>query len=150
MPQVQGVVAAPLLEGERCDPEPVGSARGCRFTPDELATLAGDLDDNEAAEAIGRTVEAVRTARKRYGYRDATGLSVAQREQRLEDLEWFVATGECAAGAAERLGIAPLALEKWCRNNALDLWHQLRARDPLPLDPVQAAKVAEARRKVHA
>ena len=69
--------------------------------------------------------------------------------QRREDLEWFVETGETAEGAARRLGISDLALEKWCRNNALDLWHRLRARDPLPLDPVQAQKVAEARGKVN-
>ena len=69
--------------------------------------------------------------------------------ERLEDLAWLADTGENAVGAARRLGVSHAALDRWCRRHCFDLWQQLRARDPKPLDQMAAATV-EARRKVDA
>lgn len=49
---------------------------------------------------------------------------------RLEDVRWFVETGENAEGAAARLGIKVDALEKWCSRHARDEWVVLLARNP--------------------
>lgn len=38
---------------------------------------------------------------------------------RLEDLRWMISTGECLAGAAERLDVAPDALVRWCERRGL-------------------------------
>ena len=56
-----------------------------------------------------------------------------QREQRLDDLAWFVATGENAEGAARRLGMSREYLAKWARVNCPNLWATLTARDPAPI-----------------
>lgn len=52
-------------------------------------------------------------------------------DARLEDLRWFIATGETATGAARRLETTTGALEKWCRvHGHADLWRQLMDREP--------------------
>ena len=56
--------------------------------------------------------------------------NAARRAARLEDLTWMAETGESASGAAHRLGLNRDALEKWCANNATDLWRQLMANEP--------------------
>lgn len=49
-------------------------------------------------------------------------------QERAEDLEWFVETGETLEGAAERLGITVVAIEAWCRKNSrMDLLQALTA-----------------------
>lgn len=116
----------------------------------ERATLArDDLTDQQVADTIGRTLAAVQTARRRYGLTKAPPVKrddlVAQR---IEDLEWFVATGESAQGAARRLGVSHDSLDRWCRRHAWELWQQLRTRDPMPLDQMAAATTEERRRKV--
>ena len=117
------------------------------FNEADLAILANsEIDDRRAAEMIGRTLDSIRTARRRYGYRDAQPRDEMVAE-RLEDLAWLADTGENAVGAARRLGVSHDALDRWCRRHCFDLWQQLRARDPKPLDQMAAATV-EARRKV--
>lgn len=62
-------------------------------------------------------------------------------DARAEDLEWMAATGESTAGAAKRLGITSVALERWCcRVGRYDLWTKLREHDPhMPMDYQAAA-----------
>lgn len=55
------------------------------------------------------------------------------------------ANGESAAGAARRLGMSRAAFEKWARRHVPHLWHSLRLRDPIPIDPLSAQRVAEQR-----
>ena len=66
-----------------------------------------------------------------------------QRQDRLDDLAWMYVGGECAAGAAQRLGIQEKHLDKWARRHCPNLWRRLMARNPIPIDKVQAEKVAE-------
>lgn len=50
---------------------------------------------------------------------------------RLDDLAWMAATGECASGAAARLGTTTDALEQWCKRHGLTPeWQRLNAREP--------------------
>ena len=129
---------------------PVARRTNRRLLTDADIAILADLGigDHKAAEMIGRTVEAVRTARRRHGFRDAQPRDEMVAE-RLEDLAWLADTGENAVGAARRLGVSHDALDRWCRRHCFDLWQQLRARDPKPLDQMAAATV-EARRKVDA
>lgn len=54
----------------------------------------------------------------------------AAREQFLEDVEWMAETGECATGAARRLGMKREALEKRLkRADRSDLYRTLAARE---------------------
>lgn len=48
---------------------------------------------------------------------------------RLEDLRFMDAAGECATGAANRLGMTFKALEKWLTRHDHALWRRLRERD---------------------
>jgi hypothetical protein len=61
----------------------------------------------------------------------AAGWNKETIRKRLEDLQWMADTGECAEGAAERLGITRNALERWCERHAVEEWHRLARRDPL-------------------
>lgn len=56
---------------------------------------------------------------------------------RAEDVAFLAATGESAVGAAERLGITYMALEKWCQQNMLHEWRTLVARNPAGVDRTQ-------------
>ncbi len=129
---------------------PVARRTNRRLLTDADIAILADLEigDHQAAEMIGRTVESVRTARRRHGFRDTQPRDEMVAE-RLEDLAWLADTGENAVGAARRLGVSHDALDRWCRRHCFDLWQQLRARDPKPLDQMAAATV-EARRKVDA
>lgn len=46
-------------------------------------------------------------------------------ETRLEDLTWLADTGETFEGAAARIGLTEMALEKWLRNHAPELTTRL-------------------------
>lgn len=59
-----------------------------------------------------------------------TGWTKTVGDHRREDLRWMAETGESATGAAQRLNLTLAALEKWCRRNEVDLWHQLLANEP--------------------
>jgi len=58
------------------------------------------------------------------------GFSAEHTQARLEDLRWMAATGECASGAAKRIGTNVKNLEKWCRRHDADLWRRLMAQEP--------------------
>lgn len=68
-------------------------------------------------------------------------MNAVDRQARIEDVRWMHDNGECAIGAARRLGIEFSVFEKWARRNVPDLWASMRARDPLPLNPLEAQKV---------
>lgn len=52
---------------------------------------------------------------------------------RAEDLQWMADTGENLTRAAERLGMTPKSLHKWCnRHGHLHLYQQLAARETDP------------------
>lgn len=53
------------------------------------------------------------------------------RAERLEDVAWMAATGECMTGAARRLGLTHSALDHWTRRHAPELREVLLAREPL-------------------
>lgn len=61
---------------------------------------------------------------------DPAGRPLTRRSRaRVEDLEWMLATGECLAGACERLAIEPEALHRHLRRaERLDLWRRLAER----------------------
>ena len=50
--------------------------------------------------------------------------------ERLEDVTWMLAGGECLSGAAARLGISTEALRAWCRRHAPHIGRQLSDREP--------------------
>lgn len=94
---------------------------------------------DEAATSIGITRGGLADWCRRNGLRTelTTLLNRAERwvdrqiADRIEDLEWMVATGENLTNAADRLGITRGGLEKWCKdNNAHQILDVLRARDP--------------------
>lgn len=49
---------------------------------------------------------------------------------RHEDLAWMYETGECAAHAAERIGISLKNLDKWARRNRVPFWTDMLQRNP--------------------
>lgn len=51
-------------------------------------------------------------------------------ETRAEDLAWMAECGESLTGAAGRLGISRITLEKWVERNTPDLLASLRAHEP--------------------
>ena len=62
---------------------------------------------------------------------------VVDHTARAEDVRFLAASGECATGAAHRLGMTVAALEKWCRVAGLRAeWAALRAREPA--DPLRS------------
>jgi hypothetical protein len=65
---------------------------------------------------------------------------------RAEDVRWMADSGECATGAARRLGITFAALEKWARRFAPDDWRQLVAREPSDPFRSERAKAAASAR----
>lgn len=69
----------------------------------------------------------------------------AKRLARLEDLAWLARTGETTIGAAERIGLEPNSLERWCDKNARHIWHQLRANDQAQGHGARAGKLTVAR-----
>jgi hypothetical protein len=73
-----------------------------------------------------------------------------ERRARLEDIAWMVESGENAEGAARRMGLTATALEKWARIHAPDMWAALVARNPLPIDSLQAHKLMMQRGRVRA
>lgn len=77
-------------------------------------------------------------------------MNTHDRTARLEDLAWMVESGESAEGAAHRMGITTLSLERWARHYAPELWTLLVARNPLPLDSLQAHKLMMLRGRVDA
>jgi transposase-like protein len=50
--------------------------------------------------------------------------------ERIEDLAWMAETGETLTRAAERLGVKPSSLERWCQKHCPEIGRRLRAREP--------------------
>jgi hypothetical protein len=55
----------------------------------------------------------------------------ARRAERLEDVLWMTANGECMTGAAQRLGLSHGALDHWTRRYAPEARRVLLDREPL-------------------
>jgi hypothetical protein len=65
-------------------------------------------------------------------------------QYRHEDLLWMADTGECASGAAQRLGLSVKVLEKWCRRHDIELWNRLAAAEPVAVGPSWANQYGAA------
>lgn len=101
------------------------------MTPDDPrhGTYAGAKAHKKADEQVCEPCRVARNAYLAARKRMTRPLST-RTSDRLEDLRWMVETGECATGAARRLGISLVALEKWCaNNNARAEWRRLRVRE---------------------
>jgi hypothetical protein len=70
------------------------------------------------------------------------GWTRAVTANRHEDLTWMYETGECARGAAERLGISFDQLDKWARRNGVSFWGQMLARNPRDWNDYAARRTA--------
>lgn len=57
-------------------------------------------------------------------------LSPAEAAARLEDARWMAETGECLSGAARRLGLTVMALERWLYLHDRPTLAKLKARQP--------------------
>lgn len=89
-------------------------------------------DCDVAAVARGMCQNHYRRARK-YGdplVVKKPGRPCVDAATRGEDIEWLAETGECASGAAQRLGLTYDALEKWASKHTPAAWQRLLAREP--------------------
>ena len=95
------------------------------------STCHGDLYPDEARRSDDGWRHAP-SARGKCISNRTTRLHEQSRRARAEDLRWMAETGESFDGAAKRLGVTSMALERWFRLNPMpDVQRTLRSRNPI-------------------